>query len=714
NKQKANEKEAGKIIRDIMKSNSEAEIVLMQGEFGAKMQEIEDEYEEEMRLIKEKEAKLAELKLGSGGLSEEDKKSFEEARVLAVSKRDVKKDVALKEYLEDALEGILTYEQKRLRIEEEYAKKRKKLYKEGKVESGFVEGVNEGNLANLNKAEEDAMGALNLEYAKKEESFVSWCNRVATYSLGKMKELLEATKRELEVAKSLGADEKDVVRLNAQVVTLQNNIKNIESIPVGRRSIQEWKSLNDIIVESSSVFKGLGETIGGVAGEILSFIGDISSALGKLSNAVVQIGEIGANAMSNIGNSATNMIGKIGAITSMVSSAVSLVGVLINLFNDDKSKEEYIQRLQAEIDTLEWEREHRSYSGAGFGSNVGETLDKLNGAYEKYRRRLQEITSEYTKVGVYYSTKSNFGSSYNPSGLGNSSSYSPFGNIGQQYLNGFGSNSGMFNTAQNQVAHYYTYVTDKTAMAMKKQEAYNDMIKEMVTLYASAEYTYGKSLGEKKYENASKDLKNITEQQLKLRKQIGADEDKKDSDDSKIEEYKKEIEELAIEAAEIVNGMLEDIIGGTAEEIAEKLGDAMFEAFKNGEDYALAWGDAVKDIVGDIVKNMLITKFLEEPIGKLMNKYKEQWFDEQGNFIGADKVIASTPQMVAETQALGDSTGKIFESILTDEMKKLLGFEEEVSDTREASKKGIATASQDSVDELNGRMTAVQGHTYSI
>ena len=34
--------------------------------------------------------------------------------------------------------------------------------------------------------------------------------------------------------------------------------------------------------------------------------------------------------------------------------------------------------------------------------------------------------------------------------------------------------------------------------------------------------------------------------------------------------------------------------------------------------------------------------------------------------------------------------------------------------TREASQKGIATASQESVDELNGRATAIQGHTYII
>lgn len=34
--------------------------------------------------------------------------------------------------------------------------------------------------------------------------------------------------------------------------------------------------------------------------------------------------------------------------------------------------------------------------------------------------------------------------------------------------------------------------------------------------------------------------------------------------------------------------------------------------------------------------------------------------------------------------------------------------------TREASEKGIATANQESVDELNGRATTIQGHTYSI
>ena len=49
------------------------------------------------------------------------------------------------------------------------------------------------------------------------------------------------------------------------------------------------------------------------------------------------------------------------------------------------------------------------------------------------------------------------------------------------------------------------------------------------------------------------------------------------------------------------------------------------------------------------------------------------------------------------------------------DMAAAKGFDIFGSDAaREASQKGIATASQESVDENNGRLTAIQGHTYSL
>ena len=48
---------------------------------------------------------------------------------------------------------------------------------------------------------------------------------------------------------------------------------------------------------------------------------------------------------------------------------------------------------------------------------------------------------------------------------------------------------------------------------------------------------------------------------------------------------------------------------------------------------------------------------------------------------------------------------------LPDSIKNLITV---TDDAREASERGIATASQESVDENNGRLTVIQGHTYTM
>ena len=155
--------------------------------------------------------------------------------------------------------------------------------------------------------------------------------------------------------------------------------------------------------------------------------------------------------------------------------------------------------------------------------------------------------------------------------------------------------------------------------------------------------------------------------------------------------------------------MVEDIIGGSSEDIAKELGDAFFEAFKNGEDYAEAWGDKVKDIVADVMQRMLVSKFLEEPLGEIFNKYKDKWFKD-GQFVGLDAVINSMSGFAADLNSVGEDFAVIWES-LPDSVKNMFTT---TAASREASQEGIATASQESVDELNGRATAIQGHTYSI
>ena len=119
----------------------------------------------------------------------------------------------------------------------------------------------------------------------------------------------------------------------------------------------------------------------------------------------------------------------------------------------------------------------------------------------------------------------------------------------------------------------------------------------------------------------------------------------------------------------------------------------------------------MNDIVADIMKRMLIQKFLEEPLGEIFDKYKQKWFP---NGIGAnaiDSVLSSLGDFQNDLQNVGDTFMDMWEQ-MPEDFKNLLAPVEDAA--REASEKGIATASQESVDELNGRATAIQGHTYSI
>ena len=121
--------------------------------------------------------------------------------------------------------------------------------------------------------------------------------------------------------------------------------------------------------------------------------------------------------------------------------------------------------------------------------------------------------------------------------------------------------------------------------------------------------------------------------------------------------------------------------------------------------------EKTNEIVGDIIKRMLITKWLEPKLGEIFDKYKEKWFGKDGQFKGIDAVINSAKQMEADINNAGNIFNEIYNG-LSDNLKEYFAASEDAM--REASEKGIATASQESVDELNGRATAIQGHTYNI
>jgi hypothetical protein len=144
-------------------------------------------------------------------------------------------------------------------------------------------------------------------------------------------------------------------------------------------------------------------------------------------------------------------------------------------------------------------------------------------------------------------------------------------------------------------------------------------------------------------------------------------------------------------------------------DIASELGDAFIDAFRDGEDAAEAWGDKVNDIVANVMKRMLVSKFLEKPLGEIFDKYKSKWYKD-GEFAGIDAIMESMGGFADDLNAVGSEFQTIWEN-MPETVKNMFSQEDS---SREASQKGFASMSQDSANELNGRFTAIQTHTYMI
>ena len=237
-------------------------------------------------------------------------------------------------------------------------------------------------------------------------------------------------------------------------------------------------------------------------------------------------------------------------------------------------------------------------------------------------------------------------------------------------------------------------------------------VEKLVKAYANVSYTANKFIGEgnTQYDQAGKQLENYAQQMILIQQQIDTERDKKDPNNGQIQEWEQKIQELGAEMEELVNSLVEDIMGGSYSEIAEELSDAFFEAFQNGEDYAEAWGDKVKDIVADVMRRMVVQRWIEPLIGDVFDKYKDKWFPN-GQFAGMQSVMDSLGGLEADLTQVGEQWIDIWNS-LPESVKEMMNTATE--ETREASSKSGINASQESVDELNGRATAIQGHTYSI
>lgn len=572
-----------------------------------------------------------------------------------------------KKLLEELLDKYATYEEQRSEIEKQFEDQRKQFYelnedgsykKDADGNKILRDEKYQSNVDELNRQEEEALEAIDQQFAAREATYEAWCENLTAMTLDQLMAVLQKAEEELATVKASGQGGQELATARAKVATAKEKVEKMQAqvdVAPDKRSIKEWNELRGALEDCIRTFDEVGDAIGGVAGEIISTTGSIMGSTLSMINGIVQLVQMssqGMTATSTAASKAIQTVEKASVILAVISAALQIATQIAQLFNNNEEKQEEIERLQGRIDQLQWELDNADI--VALRENAFNSLEKV-----------REVTAQVTQELVLQRFAA--------------------GKTGEAWRL-------LFRGAVNDA------------------EALEKTVEELATAYGNVSYTADKALGSAKYDQAKDQLKNIAEQQMLIQEQIAQEESKKKTDHEQIEEWEQQIKELGAEAIQIINDMVEDIIGGSAADIAEQLGEAFFEAFEAGEDAAKAWGEAVNDIVADIMKRMLVQQFLEQPLGDIFNKYKQKWFPN-GEFQGMDVVVNSMTDFANDL----NGTLAIFEEIigeLPDELKQYL--QGEVDATREASEKGIATAPQESVDELNGRMTAVQGHTFSI
>lgn len=171
--------------------------------------------------------------------------------------------------------------------------------------------------------------------------------------------------------------------------------------------------------------------------------------------------------------------------------------------------------------------------------------------------------------------------------------------------------------------------------------------------------------------------------------------------------------ELYEETLEATTAYMQDIFG----DLGASITDSLVAAFRNGTDAAIAMGDAVSGVIEQIATDLAHSAFIQ-PLLDEANKAIEALNERKGREGLTDEeymseLIGITSNLMDESLAQGEDLKLYLENLQRIAEEK--GIDTFNSDSsRSSSRSGIAQASQDSIDELNGRMTAIQSHTYSI
>lgn len=185
-------------------------------------------------------------------------------------------------------------------------------------------------------------------------------------------------------------------------------------------------------------------------------------------------------------------------------------------------------------------------------------------------------------------------------------------------------------------------------------------VKKLSNDYKNLQSVIERQLGAVTQSQSKEMIANLQKQQEEVQKQMEAEQDKKDSDASKIEDYKQQYIELGEQIKYFYEDLASEQFGIDLKGWSDQISEALVNAFANGEDAAKAFDDTVADIMRNVIKEMISLNVIQPA----MNKLKDYLFGDKGIFTdnSAGGTNLTEQEAAGLMQQLGSLRGTISDS----------------------------------------------------
>lgn len=529
----------------------------------------------------------AKLENGESGIVSTDERA-EASLVLSQQDADLQKELQ-----KTVLDDYRTFEEQRQSITTQYALLRTQVEKMGDAE----------RLAQINKAEQEALSALNMSFLQQSESWKNLFTDIDTLTVAQIQKLISDIQKQLNagnlklspvdykvVIDSLNQAKNRIQELNPfkalgkffnDYLAAKKKLRKAEADLASGKGTQ--KSVDEAKKDVKSAAQGITNSIQKVTSistDCASSLQSMFDALGMdgvadgLGTAIDLMGQLG-NAAASVGKFMSGDI--LGGITGMVSSITSVVGIFAKLH--DKKYEKRIQNLQKQIDNLQtaYSRLERAFNNTYWVFN-----DEERQGYEKNIQAIKDQIAALEKQREVAKKAWDFA----------------------------------------QYAKLTTQIKQLNAQLNKAKEG-----GDMFALWQSQK-------------------ESLREQQELMRQQIQAEKSKKKTDNNKIKEWENQIEEMNQQIEDLDQQMMETFAGTDVKSAIDEFADAIVDAYCSGEDAAKALGETTKKVLKNAVVEALKRNFLAkgindavEYLGKAMedgvlSDEEKKEFERQANAAG--------------------------------------------------------------------------------